>query len=135
MRLKLPITLVAVAYLNVATSFNFVNIERASRRSIHLQSRHDDDAVYHDDASQALSCRRSALGILATGTVSLIPFSQQQSAIAAEAPSYLQEYDDFTKSDEGWSFRDVKVGEGESPSWGDRVVFDWSGRFTMYALT
>ena len=22
---------------------------------------------------------------------------------------------------------DVKVGDGEMPSWGDRVVFDWSG--------
>jgi hypothetical protein len=37
------------------------------------------------------------------------------------------EYSDFEKTSEGWSFRDVKVGTGETPAWGDRVVFDWSG--------
>jgi FKBP-type peptidyl-prolyl cis-trans isomerase len=43
------------------------------------------------------------------------------------APKFVQEYADFTRTPEGWSYRDVTVGTGESPSMGDRVVFDWSG--------
>lgn len=58
------------------------------------------------------------------------------------APNFVQEYSDFEKTSEGWSFRDVVVKTGKqqqqqqdggesssssSPTWGDRVVFDWSG--------
>lgn len=43
------------------------------------------------------------------------------------APKFVQEYADFTKTNEGWSYRDVSVGNGSSPTMGDRVVFDWSG--------
>jgi len=39
----------------------------------------------------------------------------------------LQQYEDFTKAPEGWSYRDVKPGAGESPAQGDRVVYEWSG--------
>ncbi|KAG7343973.1 FKBP-type peptidylprolyl isomerase [Nitzschia inconspicua] len=43
------------------------------------------------------------------------------------APKFVQEYADFVKTNEGWSYRDVSVGNGASPNVGDRVVFDWSG--------
>jgi FKBP-type peptidyl-prolyl cis-trans isomerase len=43
------------------------------------------------------------------------------------APKFVQEYADFTKTSEGWSFRDVSVGNGASPNMGDRVVYEWSG--------
>jgi len=45
------------------------------------------------------------------------------------APKFVQEYEDFTRSKEGWSYRDVNPGRGGGPeaSLGDRVVFDWSG--------
>lgn len=39
----------------------------------------------------------------------------------------LQQYEDFTKAPEGWSYRDVKVGNGDYPSMGDRAVYEWSG--------
>lgn len=42
--------------------------------------------------------------------------------------------EDFTSTDEGWSYKDVKVGSADSKGGaggdlkdGDRVVFDWSG--------
>jgi hypothetical protein len=41
---------------------------------------------------------------------------------------YIQEsYSDFSRSKEGWLFREVKPGSGEPAREGDRVVFDWSG--------
>ncbi len=43
------------------------------------------------------------------------------------APKFVQEYPDFTQTSEGWSYKDVKVGTGESPKIGDRVVYEWSG--------
>jgi hypothetical protein len=68
--------------------------------------------------------RRATLAVLVGGLASL-PLS----AVAAddENKKFLQEYSDFAKTEEGWSFRDVKGGVGESPKKGDRVVFDWSG--------
>lgn len=47
------------------------------------------------------------------------------------APKFVQEYEDFQRTPEGWSFRDVTPGKssssGVTASPGDRVVFDWSG--------
>jgi len=46
----------------------------------------------------------------------------------------VQAYEDFILTEEGWSYKDVKVGasqagrgDGELIKDGDRVVFDWSG--------
>ena len=40
----------------------------------------------------------------------------------------LQDYSDFTKTKEGWSFKDATPGKGGTAAVkGDRVVFDWSG--------
>ena len=43
------------------------------------------------------------------------------------SPDFVQTYSDFVKADEGWQYKDVKVGSGDSPQLGDRVVYDWSG--------
>ncbi|GMH57393.1 hypothetical protein TrVE_jg10868 [Triparma verrucosa] len=40
----------------------------------------------------------------------------------------LQDYSDFTKTKEGWSYKDATPGKGGTAAVkGDRVVFDWSG--------
>jgi hypothetical protein len=81
--------------------------------------RNDDADDEHDNQ------RRAALALMLSGAVGL-PLA----AVAEEsifAPKFVQEYPDFAMADEGWSFRDNKVGDGASPNWGDRVVFDWSG--------
>lgn len=44
------------------------------------------------------------------------------------APSFVQDYGDFVKASDGdYSFKDIKIGNGESADVGDRAVFDWSG--------
>jgi hypothetical protein len=49
-------------------------------------------------------------------------------ARAEDSKAFLQEYDDFTKTKVGWSYRDVNPGKGDvQVKPGDRVVFDWSG--------
>ena len=65
--------------------------------------------------------RRRATISLLVGGVSGIPLA----SVAEEnyAPKFVQSYEDFALTDEGWSFRDVKVGNGESPKVGDRGKF------------
>jgi hypothetical protein len=41
------------------------------------------------------------------------------------SPKFVQSYDDFKESPEGWSYREVTAGKGDSAAKGDRVVFDW----------
>lgn len=44
------------------------------------------------------------------------------------APAFVQDYGDFVKAGDGdYSYKDIKLGSGESAAPGDRVVFDWSG--------
>jgi hypothetical protein len=45
-----------------------------------------------------------------------------------EQTKFVQQYEDFTRTPEGWSYRDVVTpGKGEKAQLGDRVVFEWSG--------
>lgn len=69
--------------------------------------------------------RRATLALLAGGIAGLPVVSMAEDSIFA--PKFVQEYADFSMTSEGWSYRDVKVGDGESPSMGDRLVYDWSG--------
>jgi hypothetical protein len=77
--------------------------------------------------------RRKALAHLAIGAAATVASLSLPSAAFAKAeesmyaPKFVQEYPDFAQSDEGWSYKDVKVGSGESPKTGDRVVYEWSG--------
>ena len=44
------------------------------------------------------------------------------------APKFVQTYEDFVQTPEGWQYKDVKVGSGNDKlEVGDRAVFDWSG--------
>lgn len=86
-----------------------------------------------------LSRRRDVLAFLLAGGggiasgIVIPPTEISQAATEEEgagnifAPKFVQEYSDFLSTDEGWSYRDVKTGDGNSPEFGDRVVFDWSG--------
>jgi hypothetical protein len=44
---------------------------------------------------------------------------------AMYSPKFVQTYDDFKESPEGWSYREVTAGKGDSAAKGDRVVYDW----------
>lgn len=62
----------------------------------------------------------------ATATSSVLVSSQYPQSAVAEDPN-PQQYDDFIKDPDGWSYRDVSVGTGVTPKEGDRVVYEWSG--------
>lgn len=81
---------------------------------------------YHNSIST--STRRSFFTTTSAATLSIpiLPVLAAEESIFA--PSFVQEYSDFTKTEEGWSYRDVKDGKGDTTVQpGDRVVFDWSG--------
>mmetsp|Transcript_1912 Transcript_1912/g.4062 ORF Transcript_1912/g.4062 Transcript_1912/m.4062 type:complete len:249 (-) Transcript_1912:319-1065(-) len=65
--------------------------------------------------------------LLSAGTFTVAAVASMVTAQPASAEVNLQQYEDFTKAPEGWSYRDVNVGAGDSPSTGDRAVFEWSG--------
>eukprot|EP00978_Attheya_sp_CCMP212_P030465 scaffold112092_cov45-Attheya_sp.AAC.1 len=85
------------------------------------------------DHENAMTNRRS---FVMTGAVSaalaagiMVDLPQQANAAAADTTNdFIQKYDDFRLSDEGWQYKDVKLGVGNVEIQdGDRVVFDWSG--------
>ena len=67
---------------------------------------------------------------LLTTTSSLVGLVPPAIAASSDEKDFLQQYADFIKDPEGWSYRDVKKGDGSSnttPRDGDRVVYEWSG--------
>ena len=67
---------------------------------------------------------------LLTTTSSLVGLVPPAIAASSDEKEFLQQYADFIKDPEGWSYRDVKKGDGSSnttPRDGDRVVYEWSG--------
>jgi FKBP-type peptidyl-prolyl cis-trans isomerase len=80
--------------------------------------------------------RRTAILVATTaavgGTATIVGARSAVAADIVQEKSFIQEYDDFIKTDAGWSYRDVTPGTsstvgGEKAVTGDRVVFDWSG--------
>jgi len=72
--------------------------------------------------NEPCNARRSCVAAIGASFLALPANAEQQST------SFLQDYDDFTKTKEGWSYRDVKDGKGGTTVQpGDRVVYDWSG--------
>jgi len=68
----------------------------------------------------------AAAAILTVGSTSTPALAEDTSSMYS--PKFVQEYPDFTVTDAGWSFKDVKKGSGDaSPGVGDRAVFEWSG--------
>jgi hypothetical protein len=92
----------------------------------------NDDAEEQPDSNNHRRAALARLMMLSSGAAAAAAagVGLPLAAVAEEsifAPKFVQEYPDFAMADEGWSFREVKVGDGASPNWGDRVVFDWSG--------
>lgn len=77
----------------------------------------------------------AAAGLAVSGmAIPALAEQQQEEKESLYAPKFVQEYSDFIKTSEGWSYRDVTTtttgrnnNDGETPSLGDRVVYDWSG--------
>ena len=64
-------------------------------------------------------------------TLSPLPPPQKNGTIDQTdkfAPKFVQQYEDFTQTPNGWQYKDVKTGSGNvNIEVGDRVVYDWSG--------
>ena len=106
--------------------------------------RDDDDDDDDDGAGRASTLSRRRQSILAAPLLSSLAASfpvtdgRRGAALAAAdagetlySPKFVETYDDFTATPEGWSYKDVKVGNkgdaGVTLRDGDRVMFDWSG--------
>ena len=79
---------------------------------------------------------------LATRAVTTSTTSTDDDSSSMYSPKFVQQYQDFTETPAGWSYRDVKIGGGKNTEnssdknyqaqVGDRVVFDWSGYTVGY---
>ena len=87
------------------------------------------------DHSVLVSRRDSFQNMLGTSiTMAATSFGLPTTAVAEDkdesgifAPSFVQQYEDFVQTPNGWSYRDATVGKGPEAALGDRCVFDWSG--------
>ena len=86
------------------------------------------------DEKRTDGSRRKALqAVIFTAGSLAVPFGMSAAAEAQEedsnifAPAFVQQYQDFTATPNGWSYRDVNKGNGATAALGDRAVFDWSG--------
>eukprot|EP00535_Pseudo-nitzschia_heimii_P006751 CAMPEP_0197182154 /NCGR_PEP_ID=MMETSP1423-20130617/6207_1 /TAXON_ID=476441 /ORGANISM="Pseudo-nitzschia heimii, Strain UNC1101" /LENGTH=264 /DNA_ID=CAMNT_0042632531 /DNA_START=143 /DNA_END=937 /DNA_ORIENTATION=+ len=128
---------IAASALSAANAFAFApttqkRCSRSPQPQLHSRSRSvtdrddDDDEDKRSNGTQLTDRRRMLLSsAVVTTTTAIVAASNALPAAADEVN--LQQYEDFTKAPEGWSYRDVKVGSGASPSTGDRAVYEWSG--------
>lgn len=120
----------AAAATTLATVGAFTpNKKQHSRTQLHLQIDGDNNNDNNIEGNgvfveSAVTNRRGVLLGLAVATTGL---ATNALPATADGEVNLQQYEDFTKASEGWSYRDVKVGAGDSPSSGDRAVYEWSG--------
>jgi len=107
----------------------FAPSQQHARNQVHLQATTND--YDYDCDHNGLDDRRGVLRSAATAAFTALAATAVSSApafAANQAESVnLQQYEDFTKAPEGFSYRDVTVGTGDSASQGDRVVYEWSG--------
>jgi hypothetical protein len=104
---------------------------------------------HHDNKEIAVVERRDLLKKLSAVTAFVLPTTLLMDTDAATAatdtaavvmkddpsamfaPKFVQQYEDFIVTPEGWSYRDVKPGNSNNANakaeLNDRVVFDWSG--------
>jgi len=109
------------------------------KRSPTIRFQTTNDEEYND--SRRVLFQKSLAMLLFTSTVAttnnpipsfLLPKAStsysSSYASAATAPEFVQKYEDFTATKEGWSYKDATVGRSDvTIREGDRVVFDWSG--------
>ena len=134
----------AAAFQSPSTSIIESRLTRTntahSRRA--LLSNEDEDLEEREYDVQNVLSRRSAIATSVLSTLSILPFTAAVAPAIADRgtaegggsmyePKFVQTYDDFTSTSEGWSYKDVKIGNkddgGGELKDGDRVVFDWSG--------
>ena len=135
----------AAAFQSPSTSIIESRLTRTntahSRRALLLSNEDEDLEEREYDVQNVLLSRRSAIAASVLSTLSILPVTAAVAPAIADQgtaeggslyePKFVQTYDDFTSTSEGWSYKDVKIGNkddgGGELKDGDRVVFDWSG--------
>lgn len=122
---------VGAATLKMVGAFT-LNTKQQNPEALPLQSRSwptkkffNGKFVETDRVLFEVTDRRGVFLLLGIATAATTTIATALPATAEEVN--LQQYEDFTKAAEGWSYRDVNVGNGDYPSTGDRAVYEWSG--------
>jgi len=109
-----------------------------NNRPILLQAKAAKDDVNNDQGQesrrQILQKSIPMLALMTTTVTAIASNPAPSHAISGaldqtnSAPDFVQKYEDFTNTAEGWQFKDAKIGTGDvSLEVGDRAVFAWSG--------
>ena len=131
--MKIQLLLLALHALQTTNGFSlpvaspYLKVSLSALHSISADQSSNDLDVSRD--TKRRTALQSLFG-LATSAAALAIGAFPEPSHAEEsmfAPKFVQEYEDFTPQPEGWSYRDVKTGQGESPAMGDRAVYEWSG--------
>lgn len=128
--MKTAFTAVALTCLLLVPATAFSTVKQGSRQGVSLQAKNDEKVAGDNSRRQIIQRSVSALQFLSIATIPSVSLAVSGATDMSNksAPDFLQSYEDFTKSDEGWQFKDVKIGAGDSSlEVGDRAVFDWSG--------
>merc|ERR1719254_38748 len=103
------------------------------RQRVHFQSIDEHNDIIRGEPMEEeveVVSRRSAIAFSASLLVLSTVVTSPGHAVAEDETKFVQSYNDFTITPEGWSFKEVKLGKdsgGGDLRDGDRVVFDWSG--------
>ena len=109
-----------------------VSISRSNNVDTKLYDTPNQNVENNNDTS--ISRRAAIATTISTLTIGSTVTSayavSENASMTQEEKDFLQKYEDFTPSPEGWSYKEVKIGKdigGGEIKDGDRVVFDWSG--------
>eukprot|EP01083_Nonionella_stella_P159354 519755_1 len=122
--------LTALSCLLLVPATAFLTVKQGSRQGFTLQAKTNEKVAEDNSRRQIIQRSVSALQFLSIATIPSVSLAVSGATDPSNkyAPEFVQTYDDFTKTDEGWQYKDVKIGAGESSlEVGDRAVFDWSG--------
>jgi len=101
----------------------------ASRANLSLSATKNNDDTTQENRRQIIQRALSTIPLLALSNPSPSHAASGATNMSNQyAPEFVQQYEDFIRTDEGWQYKDVKLGQGDvSLENGDRAVFDWSG--------
>lgn len=118
--------------------FVLASVDAFAPHAATYQPNRKDNSLYQststcDEESRRHAIQRTLSTLAITSCTILNPEDALSSSGASDssnnyAPEFVQSYSDFTKTEEGWQYKDVKLGVGDGVlQTGDRAVFDWSG--------
>jgi FKBP-type peptidyl-prolyl cis-trans isomerase len=103
-------------------------VSLSSKTNSNNDGEEQDDQQFIGRREMMMSSSGLIAAALLTTTSSLVGLVPPAMAASSDEKEFLQQYADFIKDPEGWSYRDVKKGDGTTtPRDGDRVVYEWSG--------